>query len=293
MNYDAKSIKEFWEKNPCGSQFIDEVIWKDFFLDYDKFKYSVEPHILTELSKIDFKNKKVLEIGLGQGSEAQKIVEAGAYYSGIDLTEESIKRVKKRFSLYGLKYDQLCVMNAEKMDFHDNQFDIIFSHGVIHHSPKIRDIASEIHRLLKPKGELYIMLYHKNSINYLFNIKILRRIGIFLLFIPYINKLVSKLTKEPLERINKHKKYFKEFGLNYLKMKNFIHKSTDGPDNVYSSVWSIKESKKLFSKFNNLRFNIYFLNERHLPIINKFLSKKFKEKIASEAGWHLWIKGVK
>lgn len=80
MDFSTEKIAEFWEKNPCGSTFIKtQFKWKDFFIEYDKFKYSVEPHILHELSKIDFNNKKVLEIGLGQGAEAQTIIEGGGY----------------------------------------------------------------------------------------------------------------------------------------------------------------------------------------------------------------------
>tara|TARA_B100000315_G_scaffold253432_1_gene292213 strand:- start:2695 stop:2901 length:207 start_codon:yes stop_codon:yes gene_type:complete len=61
----SDQIAEFWDNHPCGSDFVQASEWKDFFIKYDQFKYTYEPHILEELSKIDFKGKRVLEIGLG------------------------------------------------------------------------------------------------------------------------------------------------------------------------------------------------------------------------------------
>jgi ubiquinone/menaquinone biosynthesis C-methylase UbiE len=291
--FTIEKIASFWQKNPCGSDFVTLTDWENFFTNYDKFKYSIEPHILTELSKIDFKGKRVLEIGLGQGAEAQRIIESGAIYNGIDLTEESVKRVKLRCEIFNLPYESIAVNNAENINFPDSSFDIVFSHGVIHHSPRIKEIVDEIYRVLKPGGMFVIMLYHRNSVNYQISIKIIRRIGIFLLFIPGISKLISKLTNEPIDRLVKHRDNLKSEGLKYLRINNFIHKATDGPENVYSSVFNEKEAKELFARFKNLRFDKFFFNERQFPIIRNFISSKLKNKIATRYGWHLWCRGIK
>jgi ubiquinone/menaquinone biosynthesis C-methylase UbiE len=294
MKFLPEQIAEFWESDPCGSSFIkSKSTWRDFFIEYDNFKYSVEPHIPHELSKIDFNNKKVLEIGLGQGAEAQTIIEGGGIYNGIDLTMESIKRVKTRFDIFDLPYESLQIMNAEQLEFESNLFDVVFSHGVIHHSPRIREIIYEIYRVLKPGGLAVIMVYHRNSINYQISIKVIRRLGIFLLFFPGMVSLVSKVTHEDKERLEKHRTNLRTYGIDYLKMSNFIHKSTDGPDNVFSSVFSEKEIRMLFSRFASIEIKPHHLNERHLPILKSILSKKIKEKIANRYGWHLWIKATK
>ena len=206
---------------------------------------------------------------------------------------ESIKRVKTRFNIFGLPYESLQIMNAEQLDFESNLFDVVFSHGVIHHSPRIREIIDEIYRVLKPGGLAVIMVYHRNSVNYQISIKIVRRIGIFLLFIPGMVGLVSKLTNEDRKRLEKHRKSLKAYGIDYLKINNFLHKSTDGPDNVFSSVFSKKEATKLFSQFATVSTNSHYFNERHFPILKNILSKKIKQKIANRYGWHLWIKAVK
>jgi ubiquinone/menaquinone biosynthesis C-methylase UbiE len=284
----ADNIKYFWENNPCGSDFVEKNDWEIFFNDYDKFKFKLEPHIINNLNNIDWNGKKVLEIGLGQGAEAQKIIEKGAIYNGIDLTEESIFRVKKRFEINNLKFESLNVMNAENINFADNSFDIVFSHGVIHHSPQIQKTINEIFRVLKKNGLAVIMLYHKNSLNYRVSINIIRRIGIFLLYIPGMSKIICKLTGEPLERLIKHKEYMKRDGIGYLKMKNFIHKSTDGPDNAFSSVFSEKDAKKMFGKFSDIKFTIHYINFRHLPFLY-ILPKSIRKSLESKYGWHLWV----
>lgn len=291
---DTEEIKQFWNENPVGSNFITYQEGREFYENYDRFRYRTEKHILGELDAIDLSNKKTLEIGLGQGADSMQLINRGAIYYGIDLTEESIRRVEERFRLFNKNYKEIKVANAEHIPYPDNFFDIVYTHGVIHHSPSIEKIISEIYRVLEPNGKAVIMLYHKNSFNYYVSIGIMRRIGlIFLLPFPFLSRFISKLTGESTERINKHRVLMKKEGLSYLKMKNFIHRSTDGPDNVYSSVWTNHSIKKLLSKFSSISTNIHFLNERHLLGLQYVLPNSFRKKISHRYGWHLWIKATK
>jgi ubiquinone/menaquinone biosynthesis C-methylase UbiE len=290
----SSDIKNFWNENPVGSNFIAYEQDKSFYEKYDNFRYTLENHIPGELDKIDFRNKQVLEIGLGQGADSMQLINRGAIYHGIDLTEESVRRVKERFALFNKPYQQVQVANAEQIPYADNSFDIVYSHGVIHHSPNIEKIVAEIHRVLKPGGQAVIMLYHKSSYNYHISIRILRRIGLLLLLpFPFLAKLVSKLTGESVERINRHKYHFKREGMSYFKMKHFIHRSTDGPDNVYASVWTSDTAKKLFGAFKNITTSIHFLNERHLMGVQHILPRSVKRSMGHKYGWHLWIKATK
>jgi ubiquinone/menaquinone biosynthesis C-methylase UbiE len=290
----AEQIKQFWNDNPVGSNFVAYQKTRSFYEDYDRFRYRTEGHILEELDKLDLKNKRTLEIGIGQGADSMQMTNRGALYYGIDLTEESVRRVKERFRLFNKNYQEINVANAETIPYADDFFDLVYTHGVIHHSPSIDKIVSEIHRVLKPNGQVVMMLYHKNSFNYYISIGALRRVGLLLLMIfPFLSGIIAKLTGENKERINRHRLLVKQEGLSYLKMKNFIHHSTDGPDNVYSSVWTTHSAKKLLSKFASINTNIHFLNERHLLGVQYLLPKSLKEKIAHRFGWHLWIKAVK
>jgi ubiquinone/menaquinone biosynthesis C-methylase UbiE len=290
MSEQDKNIEQFWDQNPVGNNFIEYHSSKKFYDDYDEFRYRTEWHILKELDLIDFKDKKVLEIGLGQGADSMQIIKRGAIYYGIDLTDESVKRLKERFRLFEQPYQEVTKANAQTIPYEDGFFDIVYSHGVIHHSPEIEKIVSEIHRVLKPGGQAIIMLYHKNSFNYYVSIAILRRTGLLLMLIfPFLTKLISRMTGEGVERIEKHRKNFQERGWRYFKMKEFLHKSTDGPDNIYSGVWNRKSSSELFRNFKNLNFKVHFINERHLLGFQKILPESVKKKLAEKYGWHLWI----
>lgn len=289
-NIRTEDIREFWDKNPCGTNFVNTETTIEFFQKYDEFRYSTEGHILEELDIIDFKGKVVLEIGLGQGADSMQIVDRGAIYHGIDLTDESIRRVKLRFDLFNKSYKSVEKADAVKLPFKDNYFDLVYSHGVIHHSPEIENIVGEIYRVLKPGGKAIIMLYHKNSINYYVSIALVRRLGLLFLFLfPPLSKVITKLTGESENRILKHVLGFKKIGISYLEMKNFVHKSTDGPDNVWSSVWNKKSARKLFARFKKIRFKVHFLNERHLLGLQYLIPNSLKRVIANRFGWHLWI----
>jgi ubiquinone/menaquinone biosynthesis C-methylase UbiE len=290
-----EEIKNFWNQNPVGENFVEYGDGGlEFFKRYDEFRYRTEGHILSELDKIDFKNKDILEIGIGQGADSMQIVKRGANYYGIDLTETSVQRIKDRFRLSNLPFKEIQVANAENIPYPDNYFDIVYSHGVIHHSPNIEKIVSEIHRVIKPGGKAVIMLYHKNSFNYHVSISVFRRVGLLLLIVfPFLSKVIQKVTGEDIDRINEHKKNVRTYGLSYLKMKNFLHRSTDGPLNVYSSVWNAKTVNTLFKKFSKIETNIHFLNERHLLGLQHLMNKNLKQKLASKYGWHLWIKAQK
>jgi ubiquinone/menaquinone biosynthesis C-methylase UbiE len=294
MTKDNAQIKQFWNEQPVGSNFVAYEEGKAFYERYDEFRYRTEGHILKELDALDVKDKSVLEIGLGQGADSMQLINRGAIYHGIDLTEESVRRVKERFQLFDKHYREVQVANAEQIPYSDNYFDLVYSHGVIHHSPRIESIVSEIYRVLKPGGQAVIMLYHKHSYNYHISISVLRRMGLMMLVpFPFLAKIVSRLTGESVERINRHRYHLKKEGLSYFKMKNFIHRSTDGPDNVYATVWTAGTAKKLFHQFKDIRTNVHFLNERHLLGLQYLLPGTLKKAMAHRYGWHLWIKATK
>src|SRR5215204_442268 len=176
-------IQDFWQKHPCGEDFVGgaenyEADYERFFENYDKFRYTKEPHILECLKNIDFEGKKTLEIGLGQGADAEQIILLGADWFGLDLTLESTRRVQVRLNLRKLKAGGITNGSAVEMPFADNSFDIVFSHGVLHHIPELNKAQNEIQRILKPDGELIVMLYAKNSLNYRFSISFVRRLGL-------------------------------------------------------------------------------------------------------------------
>lgn len=292
---DSNKIKNFWQNNPCGQHLIIEegknfANFRDFFSKYDKFRYSTERHILKNLDKIDFKNKTVLEIGIGQAADAQQIIDRGAQYYGLDFTQEACNRAILRFKIFNKPYKEVICADAAKMPFPDNYFDIIYSHGVLHHIPAIKQVVPELCRVLKNDGRLIIMLYAKKSLNYFVSILILRRVIFYVLF--YLD-LVTRGKFIKNELIRKHIENAKDVGLyKYLTKDYFLSKNTDGPDNPYSRVYTADEVRTVFDRFYFTCFKQFFLNERHFPLL-KFLPLRLKNTIAKKFGWHLWCYGGK
>src|SRR6266699_3450587 len=123
---------------------------------------------------------KVLEIGCGLGTDGAQFAEAGADYTGVDLTEAAVELARRRFELFSLP-GKFQTADAENLAFADDSFDLVYSHGVLHHTPETEKAIQEIHRVLRPGGRAVVMLYHRGSYNYRINISLLRRAGAKLL----------------------------------------------------------------------------------------------------------------
>lgn len=272
-------IKDFWQTHPCGAQLVGDLSehsraeYDDFFRRYDEFRYSTEAHILKNLDAVDFYDKRVLEIGLGQGADGEQIARRGAVYNGVDLTDEAVRRTSMRFRLRDLPFEQIEQASALSLPFDDNSLDIVFSHGVLHHIPEIGAAQREIARVLKPDGKLVAMLYAKWSLNYLFSILVARRLGLIAMYALGLN----------LKGIyGDHVTNARKMGLSkYLRINNFIHVSTDGPFNPYSKVYGRREIEQDFADFEIVETHKEFMHAPPLPVSWLPLS--------GGLGWHLWV----
>lgn len=163
MNKEKRLVKEFWNEASCGENLYlkgDNESTK--YLNQMNERYRLEPFIIPFADFENQSNKKVLEIGVGLGSDHQKYAENGAILFGCDLTERAIEMTKNRFKLFSLSSD-LKVADAENLPYEGNTFDTVYSWGVIHHSPNTPKAIEEIYRVLKINGTGKIMIYHKKS----------------------------------------------------------------------------------------------------------------------------------
>ena len=158
-----EDVSDFWNEASCGEDLLLESQDRRGYINQSKSRYQLEPFILDFTEFDNYRHKEVLEIGVGLGADHQKFAEAGAVLSGIDLTSRAIDHVRSRFELFNL-HSNLSVGDAEALDFKDNIFDLVYSWGVIHHSPNTSKAISEIHRVLKPGGQAKVMIYNKWSI---------------------------------------------------------------------------------------------------------------------------------
>ena len=271
-------VNKFWNAHPCGDHQLGGLEsyrgdFEAFFSAYDSFRYTKEAHILDCLNALDVKGKRLLEIGLGQGADAEVLIRRGALWSGLELTAESVKRVRARLAVRKLPYQELKQGSVLEIPYPSGSFDIVFSHGVLHHVPEVARAQSELHRVLKPGGELIVMLYAKWSLNYLVSIAVARRLGLALLFF---------YGDDPGGIYGEHLQNARRMGLRrYLKMENFIHRNTDGPLNPYSKVYDLAKVKKDFPSFEIVRSYKRFMYAPPLPV--QWLP------LEHVLGWHLWV----
>jgi len=106
----------------------------------------------------------VLEIGVGMGADYLEWLKAGALATGVDLSSASLERARQRCQAANLPCD-LQLADAENLAFADNTFDIVYSYGVLHHSPDTPQCFREVLRVLKPGGTARIMIYHHPSLS--------------------------------------------------------------------------------------------------------------------------------
>ena len=272
---DEAAISSFWNANPCGDHQVGGLRgeYDEFFARYDAFRYEQEPHILRCLDEVGFADQQTLEIGLGQGADSEQIIRRGGRWSGLDLTPESVSRVEMRMKVRGLSYEQLKQGSVLEIPYQDDSFDIVFSHGVLHHVPDIIGAQKEIARVLRKNGQLVIMMYAKYSLNYLLSIAVLRRLGLLAMY--GLGFQGSGIYREHLENARK------EGLFNYLAMENFIHRNTDGPHNPYAKVYTLREVERDFPLFRVVRSHKEHLHAPPLPVHGL--------PGASLLGWHLWV----
>ena len=160
-------VKKYWENSPCGSETpiygnLEEYTF-DWFEIMENYRYEIEPfiHSIAQFSR--HSGKRVLEIGVGAGTDHLQWARSGVDLYGVDLTEIGIEITKKRLKLYGFE-SNLLRADAEKLPYEDNYFDIVYSWGVIHHSETPELIIEEIRRVLKPNGQFIGMLYNRRSL---------------------------------------------------------------------------------------------------------------------------------
>lgn len=276
-------VQSFWNLHPCGDHIVGGLHesfadnYERFFTAYDNWRYHQESHIPACLDEIDWRGKKVLEIGLGQGAESEQIIRRGAHWSGLDLTQESINRVRARLDIRALPHDDLKQGSALAIPWPDGTFDLVFSHGVLHHIPDIHAAQGEIHRVLKPNGMVVAMLYARASLNYQFSIKILRRAA---LAAAYPLRHSALLQPSPLLR--QHLDNAERAGLlRYLAIDTFIHHNTDGPHNPYARVYSPREVAREFPNFELVRSYSRYMHAPPLPV-RRLPAQRW-------LGWHLWV----
>ncbi|MEM7680345.1 MAG: class I SAM-dependent methyltransferase [Planctomycetota bacterium] len=165
QNVPIDAVRDYWNRRPCNLRHSQAPVGTRAYFDQGaERKYFVEPHIPRFAQFERWGGKRVLEVGCGIGADTVSFARAGADLTAVDLSEASLELTRKRLSVYGLS-DRVRTVhaNAERLgDTLDAEpFDLVYSFGVLHHTPDPGAALRQLRGLLKPGGELRIMLYHR------------------------------------------------------------------------------------------------------------------------------------
>jgi 2-polyprenyl-3-methyl-5-hydroxy-6-metoxy-1,4-benzoquinol methylase len=159
-------VEKYWNARPCNIRHSAQPVGtRQYFDEVESRKYFVEAHIpaFTEFEK--WKDKKVLEIGCGIGTDTVRFAQAGAMVTAVDLSAQSISIAKERADLLGLKNINFYKANAEQLSdtVPVERYDLVYSFGVIHHTPHPERAVEQIHRYIDRDSLIKIMVYHRRA----------------------------------------------------------------------------------------------------------------------------------
>jgi SAM-dependent methyltransferase len=252
-----ESVRSYWDTTPCGAQDVRrlEPGSRAYFDAIEATRFEVDDFMPTVVDFAAHTGKRVLEVGCGLGTDLRQFAKHGAIVTGIDLSKTSVELARKGFELYGLD-GTLVHGDGEELPFPDRSFDLVYSWGVIHHSPDPPSVVRQIHRVLKPGGELIAMVYNRRS---LLALQAWAYFGL--------------LQKKP-----------------FTPIPELLAKHVESPG---TKAYTIDEARELFSPFTRVRVDpIVTLFDLRVGK-RKFLPKWTRNVIPSRFGWFLVVRGTK
>jgi ubiquinone/menaquinone biosynthesis C-methylase UbiE len=252
-----QAIKQ-WTNDPCGMVGAKglEIGTKEFYQKIDQNRYQEYAPWMKQAMKFEqFQNQHVLEIGFGMGTDLFSFASSGATVSGVDLSPQHLEIATQRFNLYGLKAN-LQLADTESLPFGDATFDVVYSFGVIHHTPNTEKAVEEIYRVLKPGGQAILAVYHKNSIFHLC------AISGYLLHMRFLQESYQ----DTLSRIE-------------------YRENSDARPLV--KLYSRKEFQKLLHQFSQVEIDCFHLDKTHFSFLQGFVPNSLIKQWENKYGWYL------
>lgn len=259
--------REQWGQDPCGAEYVreHELGTREFFEGVERYRYEQYAPWMRRVMEFDkFRGARLLEIGCGMGTDLLQFARGGARCVGIDLTPRSVEITRHRFALYG-NAGSFMIADGERLPFASESFDVVYSNGVLHHTPDTAGAIREVHRVLRPGGTAKVMLYHRHSLNYWFEIILRRGVlgGEF---------LRGRSAEEIMSRVI-------EF--------------SDHEARPLVKVYSRKEAHALFGQFSDVKIDVEQLTHEELRFLAPLISETRLAKLGRRIGWNVIITAKK
>jgi 2-polyprenyl-3-methyl-5-hydroxy-6-metoxy-1,4-benzoquinol methylase len=160
-------VQRYWDARPCNIRHSTKPVGsKEYFDEVEARKYLVEPHIPAFADFDRWRGKRVLEVGCGIGTDSINFARAGADLTAVELSGESLRIAEQRADVMGVA-DRIRFVqaNAEELTsvLDPEPYDLVYSFGVIHHTPHPDRALAEMRALTAPGGTLKLMIYYRRS----------------------------------------------------------------------------------------------------------------------------------
>jgi ubiquinone/menaquinone biosynthesis C-methylase UbiE len=157
-------IQEYWDERPCGDGLTSADRGSQrYFAEIEATKDRLEPYVHDFASFPRWRGRDVLEVGCGLGTDTMRFARAGAVITAVDLTHTAVEQTARRLADERLE-GTVRQADAEALPFDDGSFDLVYSWGVLHHTPDTQRAIGEVARVLRPGGEARVMLYNRRSL---------------------------------------------------------------------------------------------------------------------------------
>ena len=259
--------REQWSQDPCGAAYDREhpLGTREFFDAIEKHRYSEYAPWMPQLMGFEnFSGARLLEVGCGMGTDLLQFSRGGARCIGIDLTPRSIEITQHRFRLYDAD-GSFMISDGEHLPFSDGSFDVVYSNGVLHHTPDTAGAVREVHRVLRPGGTAKIMLYHRNSLNYWVEI-VLRR---GLLGAEFLRGRSAEEIMSRVIEISEHEA------------------------RPLVKVYSRRQARGLFERFKQVNVEVEQLMRAELRFLSPLVSDSMLARLSRLIGWNVIVTAVK
>ena len=260
---EKQHAREQWTQDPCGARYGAkyEFATREFFDEVERHRYQEYAPWMPEVMGFgEFAGKRLLEVGCGMGTDLLQFARGGALCTGVDLTPRSVEVSSLHLGLYGMRAD-FALVDGERLPFANESFDVVYSNGVLHHTPDTAGGVRELRRVLRPGGLAKVMLYHRNSLYYWTEIILHRGLlrGHFL------------RGHTPPEIMSRYVEY-SEHGARPL-----------------VKVYSQKQARTLFAEFSEVRTEVEQMIREELRALRPLVSEKMFRRLRRSAGWNVII----
>lgn len=259
--------REQWTQDPCGAVHDREHEFgtREFFDTVERHRYTEYAPWMSRVMGFDqFRDARLLEIGCGMGTDLLQFARGGACCTGVDLTPRSIEITRHRFRVYDAA-GSFMISDGEHLPFRDESFDVVYSNGVLHHTPDTAGAIREVHRVLRPGGTAKVMLYHRNSWNYWVDI-VLRR-GVL------------------------HADFLR--GLSVAEIMSRVVEFSSHDARPLVKVYSRNEARELFSLFTSVTIEVEQLTRAELRFLSPLVSESMFDRLRKRIGWNVIVTAVK